>query len=175
MRFNFSTREHPFSLTVSLLGGGGFFAIGVTARGVNEIEAALEFGAAIVIDLGVASGGVEVKAGVYFHWLEKVPNKGSVELAGYVRIHGELTVLGIISVSLTFNLQLGYLKEGGKAVAYGEATLTVEIEILMFSAEVSVSCRREFGGGESDPRFIDLMPTPQIWTDYCDAFADEAA
>ena len=60
-------------------------------------------------------------------------------------------------------------------VAYGEATLTVEIEILMFSAEVSVSCRREFAGGESDPRFIDLMPTPQIWTDYCDAFADEAA
>ena len=30
----------------------------------------------------------------------------------------------------------------------------------MFSAEVSVSCRREFGGGEADPRFIDLMPTP---------------
>jgi hypothetical protein len=40
---------------------------------------------------------------------------------------------------------------------------------------VSVACRREFAGGESDPRFIDLMPTPQIWTDYCDAFADEAA
>jgi hypothetical protein len=175
VRFNFSTREHPFSLTVSLLGGGGFFAIGVTARGVNEIEAALEFGAALTIDLGVASGGVEVKAGIYFHWLEKVPNKGSVELAGYVRIHGELTVLGIISVSLTFNLQLGYLKEGGKGVAYGEATLTVEIEILMFSAEVSVSCRKEFAGGEADPRFIDLMPTPQIWSDYCDAFADEAA
>jgi hypothetical protein len=175
VRFNFSTREHPFSLTVSLLGGGGFFAIGVCARGVNEIEAALEFGAAIVIDLGVASGGVEVKAGIYFHWLEKVPNKGSVELAGYVRIHGELSVLGIISVSLTFNLQLGYLKEGGRAVAYGEATLTVEIEILMFSMEVSVSCRREFGGGEADPHFLDLMPTPQIWSDYCDAFADEAA
>lgn len=175
VRFNFSTREHPFSLTVSLLGGGGFFAIGVTARGVNEIEAALEFGAAISIDLGVASGGVEVKAGIYFHWLEKVPNKGSVELAGYVRIHGELSVLGIISVSLTFNLQLGYLKEGGRGIAYGEATLTVEIEILMFSMEVSVSCRREFGGGEADPRFIDLMPTPQIWSDYCEAFADEAA
>ncbi len=46
VKFNFSTREHPFSITVSLLGGGGFFAIGVSARGVNEIEAALEFGAA---------------------------------------------------------------------------------------------------------------------------------
>ena len=61
-----------------------------------------------------------------------------MELAGYVRIHGEMSVLGIISVSLTFNLQIGYLKEGGRAIAYGEATLTVEIEILMFSMEVSL-------------------------------------
>jgi hypothetical protein len=174
VKFNFSRRDHPFSITVALLGGGGFFAIGVSAYGVNEIEAALEFGAAVVIDLGVASGGVEIKAGVYFHWLEVVPDKGSVELAGYVRIHGELSVLAIVSVSLTFNLQLGYLKQGGQAVAYGEATLTVEIDILMFSAEVAVQCRREFGGGAADPRFIDLVPTPQLWADYCDAFAEEA-
>jgi hypothetical protein len=175
VRFNFSKREHPFSLTVSLLGGGGFFAIAVTARGVTEIEAALEFGAAIAIDLGVASGGVEVKAGIYFHWLEPIPDQGSVELAGYVRIHGELTVIAIISVSLTFHLQLGYLKEPGKSTAYGEATLTVEIEILMFSVEVSVKCRREFAGGKADPRFIDLVPTAQVWSDYCEAFAVEAA
>jgi hypothetical protein len=142
---------------------------------VNEIEAALEFGAAIVINLGVASGTVEVKAGVYFHWLEVVPDQGSVELAGYVRIYGELTVLALVSVSLTFLLQLGFLKEGGHTIVYGEATLTVEIEILMFSAEVSVSCRREFSGGDADPRFIDLVPTPQLWAEYCDAFADEAA
>jgi hypothetical protein len=174
VRFNFSKREAPFSLTVSLLGGGGFLALGVSSRGVTEIEAALEFGAAIAIDLGVASGGVEVKAGIYFHWLEPVPNKGSVELAGYVRIHGELTVIAIISVSLTFNLQLGYLKEGKNSICYGEATLTVEIEILMFSAEVAVKCRREFAGGEADPKFIDLIPTPQIWVDYCEAYAEEA-
>lgn len=175
VKFNFSRRDAPFSLTVSLLGGGGFFAIGVSAEGVNEIEAALEFGAAIAINLGVASGSVEVKAGIYFHWLETTTHK-SVELAGYVRIHGELTVLAIISVSLTFNLQLGYLKEGTQSVCYGEATLTVEIEILMFSMEVSVKCRREFAGAEADPRFIELMPTAQLWTEYCDAFAaDEVA
>ena len=52
----------------------------------------------------------------------------------------------IISVSLMFHLQLGYLKENGQSTVYGEATLTVEIEILMFSMEVSVSCRKEFAG-----------------------------
>ncbi len=82
MKFNFSEREHPFSLTVSMLGGGGFFAIGDLApRASSEIEAALEFGAALAIDLGVASGSVEIKAGVYFHWLEVDPNPGSVQLS----------------------------------------------------------------------------------------------
>lgn len=174
VRFNFSERQQPFSLTVSLLGGGGFFAIAVSSEGVNEIEAALEFGASVAIDLGVASGGVEVKAGIYFHWLQPSSGPGTVELAGYVRIHGELTVLAIISVSLTFNLQLGYLKANGKSVAYGEATLEVEIDILMFSVSVSVTCRREFAGGNSDPKFIDLIPDSQIWQEYCEAFASEA-
>ena len=168
VRFNFSERQRPFSLTVSLLGGGGFFAIGIGTEGVREIEAALEFGAEVAIDLGVASGGVEIKAGVYFHWMQK-----SVELAGYVRLHGELSVLGLISASLTFNLQLAYLKDSGHSVVWGEATLVIEIEILFFSADVSVKCRREFGGSDGDPKFIELIPDQATWKEYCEAFAEE--
>jgi hypothetical protein len=170
VRFNFSERQRPFSLTVSLLGGGGFFAIGIGTEGVREIEAALEFGAALSIDLGVASGSVEIKAGVYFHWMQK-----SVELSGYVRLHGELSVLGLISASLTFNLQLAFLKETGHSVVWGEATLTVEVEVLFFSASVSVQCRREFGGSDGDPKFIELVPDQATWANYCEGFAAEAA
>ena len=170
VRFNFCERQRPFSLTVSLLGGGGFFAICVGTEGVREIEAAIEFGAALSIDLGVASGSVEVKAGVYFHW-----KTNSVELAGYVRLHGELSVLGLISASLTFNLQLAYLKENGHSVVWGEATLEVEIEVLFLSFSVSVSCRREFGGSSGDPKFIELIPDQTTWDEYCGAFAKEAA
>ncbi|MEX3858198.1 hypothetical protein AB3X94_29840 [Paraburkholderia sp. BR10923] len=174
VNFYFSQREHPFSLAVSMIGGGGFFGIGISSAGVNEIEAALEFGAMVAIDLGVASGSVEIKAGVYFHWLEPTPGQGTVELAGYVRIHGELCVLALISVSLTFNLQLGYQKAGNSSIVYGEAQLTVEIDILMFSTSVSVRCRREFAGSAGDPKFIDQVPNEQVWADYCDAFAVEA-
>ena len=170
VRFNFCERQRPFSLTVSMLGGGGFFAIAVGTEGVREIEAALEFGAALSINLGVASGSVEIKAGVYFHWMTK-----SVELAGYVRLHGELSVLGLISASLTFNLQLAYLKESNHSVVWGEATLTVEVEVLCFSTSVSVHCRREFGGSDADPKFIELVPDQATWAAYCDAFAAEAA
>jgi len=170
VRFNFSERENPFSLTVSLFGGGGFFALGIGTQGVNEIEAALEFGAAIQIDLGVASGGIEVKGGVYFHWLQE-----SVELSGYVRLHGELSVLGLISASLTFNLSLSYLKESGGSIVWGEASLIIEVDVLLFSASVEVHCRREFAGSKSDPTFQDLMPVANHWSDYCAAFALEEA
>lgn len=172
-RFNFCTRERPFSLTVSMLGGGGFFALGIGTDGVREIEAALEFGAAIQIDLGVASGGVEVKAGVYFHWLDGGDDTGLVELTGYVRIKGELSVIGLISVSLTFNLQLSYKKEGTRSLVWGEATLIVEVEVLCFSAEVSVRCRRQFGGSPSDPTFLDLVPDQATWSRHCLAYAAE--
>jgi hypothetical protein len=172
VRFNFAERQRPFSLTVSLLGGGGFFAIGVGTEGVREIEAALEFGAALSINLGVASGSVEIKAGIYFHW-----QTASVELAGYVRLHGELSVLGLISASLTFNLQLAYMKDNAnhKSVVWGEATLEVEIDVLFLSFSVSVKCRREFGGSDGDPKFIQLIPDSSTWTEYCQAFATEAA
>jgi hypothetical protein len=169
VRFNFAERQRPFSLTVSLLGGGGFLAIGLGADGVREVEAAIEFGAALSISLGVASGSVEIKAGIYFHWQTK-----SVELAGYVRLHGELSVLGLISASLTFNLQLAYLKDSTHSVVWGEATLEVEIEILFLSFSVSVKCRREFGGSDGDPKFLELIPDQPTWDDYCGAFAAEA-
>lgn len=174
--FNFAERENPFSLTVSLLGGGGFLAIGVGADGVREIEAALEAQARLGIDLGVASGSVEISAGIYFHWLDGGGDAhGLVELAGYVRLHGELDVMGVISVSLTFNLQLAFTKyeEENRAVIWGEATLIVEVEVLVFSGEVTVRCRREFVGSEADPTFVDLIPAHPTWASYCLAFAKE--
>jgi hypothetical protein len=38
---------------------------------------------------------------------------------------------------------------------------------------VSVKCRREFGGSDGDPKFIELIPNPATWTEYCEAFAEE--
>jgi hypothetical protein len=175
VRFNFAERQRPFSLTVSLLGGGGFFAIAVGAKGVQEIEAALEFGAAIALNLVVASGMVEIKAGVYFNWKDDGASDKRVVLAGYVRIHGELTVVCIFSASLTFNLQLAYEKSGNKSIVYGEAELIVEVEVLFLSFDVAVRCRREFGGGKADPKFLDLIPSQSVWDEYCGAFAEEVA
>ena len=69
MRFALSERHKPFLVTVSLFGGGGFFALALNASGIEQIEAAIEFGGNISLNLGVASGGVYVMAGVYFGML----------------------------------------------------------------------------------------------------------
>ncbi|HWA60884.1 MAG TPA: hypothetical protein VG939_05890 [Caulobacteraceae bacterium] len=167
-RFNFAERHSPFNLTVSLYGGGGFVAITVDTAGVKELEAALEFGAQIAIDLGVASGGVYVKGGFYFHWRDH-PDQ-LVYFEGYLELGGHLTVLGLITASLVFHLALAYEKAGSETRLFGYATLTVEIDILFFSTSVDVTVEKSFAGSH-DPRFIDLIPDAGVWSEYCGAFA----
>jgi hypothetical protein len=181
VRFNFCTREQPFNLTVSLFGGGGFFAITLDPHGIQILEAAFEFGASISIDFGVASGGVHVMAGLYFRM-----EQTACALAGYFRLGGHVSVLGLISASLELYLALGYEFESGKCV--GKAQLTIEVEVFMFSTSVTITCERKFAGSNGDPSFRDVMGTnPMLplaselasiddttayaWREYCEAFA----
>ena len=101
--FSFAERAHPFLLTVSLLGGGGFLHVQLDTEGMKMLEAAFEFGANASINLGVASGGVHIMAGIYFS-MQIDAGKTKATLHGYLRMGGELSVLGIISVSLEFVL-----------------------------------------------------------------------
>ncbi len=167
--FTFCTRERPFLLTVWLFGGGGFFAITVTPEGCKTLEASFEFGAAVALDFGVASGSVEVMAGIYFR-LES----GNSQLTGYFRLRGEVDVLGLISACIELYLELTYEIDTGKAV--GRAVLTVEVEVLFFSASVQIECEKKFKGSNQDPTFAQVMgPAPggavRPWDDYCAAFA----
>lgn len=163
-RFAFCERERPFQLTIYVFGGGGFFAIAIGLDGVEQIEASLEFGAAISIDIGVASGGVHLMAGIYYSWKEA---EQAAWLEGYLRMGGELDVLGLVSLSLEFIMSLAY--DTGKDVVWGEATLVVEIEIAFFSESVEMSVRRELG---DPPRILlEDMYTPDDWKAYWGAFA----
>jgi len=175
VRFNFCERQSPFLLTVSMFGGGGFFAITVDPAGVQRLEASFEFGASVAVSFGVASGGVYVMAGLYF-MMQVNPEKA--ELNGYFRMGGEVDVLGIISVSIELYLSLKYEFSSGKCV--GKATLTIEVEVLFFSASVEISCERKFAGSSGDPSFKELMApyvdpvsTEKVkpWEIYCQAYA----
>ncbi len=175
--FNFSTRENPFRLQVALFAGGGFFGITITPERVRVLEAALEFGAAVSINLGVASGGVSIMAGIYFR-LETDATGENAQLTGYFRMRGEVDVLGLISACIELYLQLTYETKSKKAV--GRATITVEISIAFFSTSVSISCEKKFAGSSGDPSFVAVMGMPtgapagaiRPWDVYVRAFAD---
>jgi hypothetical protein len=172
-RFNFAERHSPFGITVSMFGGGGFFAMVIDADGMKEVEASLEFGAKAELDIGVASGGVYVKGGFYFKLEQVQPDGQSVYFEGFVELGGHLSILGLISVSLVFHLALAYEKDAVAKTArlFGQASLTIEIEILFFSTSVSMKVERQFAGSEADPLFIDFIPTQGVWDEYCEAFA----
>jgi len=171
-RFNFAERHAPFNITVSMFGGGGFFAAVVDTGGMREIEIQLEFGAKIEINLGVASGGVYVKGGFYFH-LKDNAGVQSIYFEGFVELGGHLSIICIITVSLVFHLALAYEKDGAakKSRLFGQASLTVEVEILFFSTSVSVKVEKQFAGSQADPLFVDFIPNDAVWRQYCEAFA----
>jgi hypothetical protein len=167
--FNVSERAHPFLLTVAIFGGGGFFHLQLDTAGMKELEAALEFGAAAALDIGVASGEVHVMAGIYFSLQRKDPNNElQATLAGYIRLGGSLSVLGIVRISVEFNLTFAYQDKGK---AFGRATLTVEVEVAFFHTSVDLTVERTFGGDNGDPKFVDFFNTAPTWNEYAEAFA----
>ncbi len=165
LRFNLSERQSPFTVSVAPFGGGGFFALAVGMDGVETLEASLEFGGCVAIDLGVASGGISLMAGIYLK-IEVTSNHS--QLTGYVRANGALEVIGLITVSIEFYLGLDYDFGAGKA--WGECRVSVKVEVLLFSASVTVTMRKQFAGSSGDPPFGVMMPQPR-WEAYAAAFA----
>jgi hypothetical protein len=167
--FAFCTRDNPFLLSVAIFGGGGFFALYLDSKGVEIFEISLEFGGNVAFDIVVASGGVHILAGIYFK-LDNTSTPATIVLSGFVKIGGALSILGIVTLSLEFDMSLTYEKDGNeKPKAIGEASLTVSIDVAFFSIPVSMHVRKEFGGG-GDPTFAQML-TSADWTNYCNAFA----
>jgi hypothetical protein len=152
---------------VTIFGGGGFFHLQVGTEGIKQVEAALEFGGNFSLDIIVASGSVHVMAGIYFS-MQTDAGTTEVTLSGYLRIGGELSVLGLISVSVEFYLSFTYDSATSKAT--GEATLTVAVHIAFVSKSIDLTVRRSFGSHGGDPTFAQVMDRA-AWQEYAAAFA----
>lgn len=182
--FNFCTRENPFKLMVSCFGGGGFFLMETTMQGLTRLEAAFEFGAGMSLNVGVASGSVEVMGGFYYTLVTETTADGTFQtqsFTAYLRMTGRLSIIGLIKVTLEFYLELRYEELGQKTTAeglkiaagsrlVGTATLSVKVEILFFSKTVKVTVSRTLAGNDADPKFEQTYK-PEHWQLYCAAFA----
>jgi hypothetical protein len=171
-RLDVASKARPFVATVSMFGGGGYFSMELTSEGLRRLEVAIEFGGSMSLNIIVASGGVYVMAGIYFSYKTVIENGKSREeqvLSAFLRCGGHLSVLGIISVSVEFYLELTYKEIGSQDGLAGRATVTVGVEVLFFSKTVELTVEREFVGSAADPSFAECI-TPEDWDDYCQAF-----
>lgn len=165
--FAFCSREAPFSLTVAMLGGGGFVGLTLGPDGVRLLEISLEAQAALAVDFGVASGSISVALGIYF-----AIEESDVRLTGYLRMRGCVDVLGLISASIELRLELGWEKDTQKVT--GRASLEIEVSVLCFSTTVSFEVEKKFSGGNADPTLRQVLGysgNDAPWEDYCGAFA----
>jgi IPT/TIG domain-containing protein len=177
LRLAFSERYHPFLVTVSFIGGGGFFAIDVAAPDrIRSIEGSLELGGNLTLSLAVATANVHALAGFYF----ALTDTGAT-FAAYLRVGGSVELLGVVSISIELFLQLQYTTD--KSVITGTASLTVGVHVLFTDTSVTLSVHKEFQLSEgvaphalattAVPVSFDEVMTPADWERYCRAFAGE--
>ncbi|GDY00479.1 hypothetical protein LBMAG48_28820 [Phycisphaerae bacterium] len=140
-----SSRAAPFLVNIGIFGGGGFFALRVSAKGVESMEASIEFGGLFELDVVVASGRAEVLAGIYYRRAAD-----ALTISGYVRASGRIVVLGFFKASIELFVGITYEKRGRQSVVYGEARVTIEISLFFFDISVGFSVRHEFQGSTSD-------------------------
>jgi hypothetical protein len=179
--FNFGERDHKFLLTVDLLAGGGFLAIELNSQGIQRLEFAIEFGANVALNLFVATGSAHVLAGAHLIYSES----DGPSFTAYLRAGGELTVLGLVSISVDFYLAMIYRSDTHDL--HGIATLTVEVSVAFISKSVSLTMERSFagsGGSAAQQRLVAAcVPVPlgaptledilseADWSAYAGAFA----
>ncbi len=178
--FAFCDKDHPFLITVSMLGGGGYFVMSVSPHGIESLEASICVGAQIAFSvLDVAQGSLTILVGIIFTVTDVTDASGKalgkdVLLTAFLRLHGELDVLGIVTVSVDLNVSMTYDVTTKVMVAAG--TIKIDVSLLLFSVHVDVPFRKEFHACNNDPTLRQLMPPnanniSQYWIDYCDAYA----
>jgi hypothetical protein len=181
LKLAFSTRDHPFLVTVSLIGGGGFLGIEVGAEGIRQIEGAIELGANISVDLAIVTANVHVLAGFYFG-MTTTSSGTQTTFAAFLRIGGSVDLLGIISVSIELYLELAYTSAHDSLT--GTASLTLSVQILFATKSFTVSVTKTFAvpgssgsaitaadAAPGGPVSFDELMTLADWETYCAAFA----
>ncbi len=139
---NFCSRNDPFMGAVWIFGLTGFFAVEMNGKhGLAVVEVQIEFGGMWSIDIGVASGSVKLVAGFYFKYEAE---KEEILLEGYIKVHGSIQVLGIVTISILVKLSLSYSSVDD--VVWGEALLQLKVEVLFFEVSVEWQCRKELAG-----------------------------
>ena len=177
-RFTFASHENPFQVVYGPFGGGGYCALELDGGDVTDLEVSLMVCGGVGIDLGVASGAISVAAGLVL----SLPADGPLSLTGFFRASGALEVLGLVSVSVVFEITLGYA-DTDPVTLTGSADLALKVEVCWVSKTVHASVQKTFSGGakaaplgsraaaDAAFSFADVYPDASPWQTYADSFS----
>lgn len=155
-RLCFASRERPFQLSVSVFSGTGYLVFEISEEGIRRLEAALEFGAGVAINVGIASAEVHALGGVRFA-LTSSGGSERIAAAGTIRIGGSVDVLGLISVMVELRAELTY---DGHALT-GRATAVIEVDVTLWSGRVELdSGPYTFAGSPPPAPVLDSVDAP---------------
>ncbi|MGW5136782.1 hypothetical protein [Streptomyces sp. NPDC004135] len=178
LSLGFASRARPFTLTVLMFGGGGYLDLELD-RKLRRLEVSLQFGAALAINLGVATAEVHAFGGIRYELVADTPR-----LTGFIHIGGSVQLLGLVSVAVELHVELAYQFDTNALV--GRAKIVVDIDVTLFSESVELdSGEWVIAGGSPRERSGPLPPRPvdsaarppgpdpallQAWRDYRGAF-----
>jgi hypothetical protein len=145
--FSFASKEKPFTVAVSMFGGSGYITLVLGLHQVQQVTAGADFGGNFELNLGVASGGIQLVAGIFYNYSDTT----GVQLTGYVKLSGGVTVLGFISVGVSLDLELTYQENNGQSWVTGSATLTLSVGIFCFHVSFGFTIQKQFSGSGSPP------------------------
>jgi hypothetical protein len=142
--FDFANANDPFTIGGGIFGGGGYFELVVGTKHVQSLTISLDFGAVVALDIIVASGSVQLTAGFTYMLMESSSGQ-SYTLTGFVKLNGSLSILGIVTLTVLFDLQLSYTNTPVNSLT-GTATVTISISLFCFTVPVSMTVTKTFNG-----------------------------
>jgi len=159
LRAHIAQKTAPFTITIFILGGGGWFDVGarylpLSNRITTSLSIGISAGATLAIDFGVVKGSVYA----YFYIQAELQTDSAdpgIQLTisiGLV-LGGQVDVLCIVSVSLQLLLELSYSTSDHALTGRGTISLSIKI-CWLITIHVHASVEKRFatiGGGGSSP------------------------
>jgi hypothetical protein len=160
---NVARRDAPFTITVFILGGAGWFDFQFRyVPATHELYAKVSIGimasASLAISLGPISGGIFAYFGIVVDYEGGTGRSGQLSVSLALRFIGRVSVLGIISVHLELALEAQY-STGGGLVGRGYVRLKIKI-CWCFTISVSCSVSYTFGKSGGATGGVSALPAP---------------
>lgn len=156
-------RDAPFTLTIFILGGGGYLELGSryhpsTGKIAATADMAIAVSASLAIALGPIRGGVAVYVGVTANY--DSARGGGLVVGLMVMIRGHVSILSIASATIVLRLDAQY--QGRVLIGRGHFEIKIKI-CWCFTLEVSESVTYTLGrAGSQSGRLGGPQPVAQL-------------